>query len=173
MTDAPSLVDQVCDDVRGRDGDVEQLVDEAVRQRAPLLAGDARADLRRRSLARMTGLGELDDFVHDPTVDEVLVNDHAIWIDRRGRLTPVGQLDASTTFDLIERILAPIGRRVDRSSPIVDARLASGARVSAVLPPIAVDAHNDEGEGNDNNRAASALGWRNSSDRAGAGSGFC
>ena len=62
-----------------------------------------------------------------------------IWVDRRGIAHPAGHLHGQRVEHLIERILAPIGRRVDRTSPIVDARLADGSRVCAVLPPVAVD----------------------------------
>jgi pilus assembly protein CpaF len=138
MTNHDDLLDRVCADVRRRDGEIESLVDDAVRDRAPLLDRSERDRLRRRALSRMTGLSELDDFIDDPAIDEVLVNDRTVWIDRGGRLTAVAELGTSA-IDLIERILAPIGRRADRSSPIVDARLRSGARVCAVLPPVAVD----------------------------------
>jgi pilus assembly protein CpaF len=92
------------------------------------------------AIARLSGLGELDKFLHDPEVNEVMVNAGSeIWIDRAGRLRRVGSLTNDRVDHLIERVLSPIGRRVDRSSPIVDARLPDGARVCAVLPPIAVD----------------------------------
>ena len=93
-----------------------------------------------RAIAHLRGLGELDAYVRDEAVDEVLVNaGREIWIDRAGTLHYVGTLGAEGVELLIERVLAPLGRRVDRTSPIVDARLANGARVCAVLPPIAVD----------------------------------
>jgi pilus assembly protein CpaF len=94
----------------------------------------------RPAIAHLRGLGELDTYVSDDAVDEVLVNaGREIWIDRDGELQYVGSLGVESVDLVIERVLAPLGRRVDRSSPIVDARLADGARVCAVLPPIAVD----------------------------------
>ncbi len=93
-----------------------------------------------RVVAHLRGLGELDAYVRDEGIDEVLVNaGREIWIDRGGALHYVGSLDADSVELLIERVLAPLGRRVDRTSPIVDARLADGARICAVLPPVAVD----------------------------------
>jgi len=86
----------------------------------------------------MAGLGELDRFVRDPSVDEVLVNGDEVWIDRHGRVERAGRLAGTSVEQVIERILAPIGRRVDRTSPIVDARLADGSRVCAVVAPVAV-----------------------------------
>lgn len=96
------------------------------------------------------GLGPLERWLADPNVTDVMVNGGAeIWIERRtdpGRRTVtslgpqyVGLLDAGVLDTVIERILAPIGRRLDRSSPVVDARLPDGSRVCAVVPPIAVD----------------------------------
>ena len=76
----------------------------------------------------------------DPTIDEVLVNSGGeVWIERDGDLQPVGHLAADDLAVVVERILAPLGRRVDRSSPVVDARLPDGSRVCAVVPPVAVD----------------------------------
>ncbi len=93
-----------------------------------------------RVVAHLRGLGELDAYVRDEGIDEVLVNaGREIWIDRGGALHYVGSLEADSVGLLIERVLAPLGRRVDRTSPIVDARLADGARICAVLPPVAVD----------------------------------
>lgn len=132
-------VDAICAEVGDEPGDLDVLVAAAVRRVAPLATPDERDVLVRRATARLAGLAELDALVDDPSIDEVLVNDRAIWIDRGGRLTAEGELRTHTAVELLERILAPIGRRVDRAMPIVDARLPGGARVCAVLPPVAVD----------------------------------
>ncbi len=139
MSRDTALVDTICDSIRDQPGDLSSLIDAAVRRHAPLETTEQRSALRAASLARMTGLGELDVLVSDPTIDEVLVNGTTIWIDRNGRTEAVGRLTGTTVEQVIERILAPIGRRVDRTNPIVDARLASGARVCAVVPPVAVN----------------------------------
>jgi len=134
------LVRTVCELIADRPGDPTPLVEAEVRRLAPLYSDDARGLLAERAIAHLRGLGELDAYVRDETVDEVLVNaGREIWIDRAGALHYVGTLGADGVGLLIERVLAPLGRRVDRTSPIVDARLADGARVCAVLPPIAVD----------------------------------
>ena len=139
MTDH-DLVDIVCALVADLPGDPTALVDAEVRRLAPLCSRTTAARLAERAIAHLRGLGELDAYVRDETIDEVLVNaGREIWIDRDGSLQYVGSLGAERVDLLIERVLAPLGRRVDRTSPIVDARLADGARVCAVLPPVAVD----------------------------------
>jgi pilus assembly protein CpaF len=139
MTD-DDILRTVCDLVADQPGDPTSLVETEVRRLAPLSSGRQRTLLVDRVIAHLRGLGELDAFVRDETIDEVLVNaGREIWIDRDGALQYVGSLDAESVHLLIERVLAPLGRRVDRTSPIVDARLPDGARVCAVLPPIAVD----------------------------------
>ena len=73
----------------------------------------------------------------DDTVDEVLVNAHGdVWVERDGRIEPAGHLAAGDLAVVTERILAPLGRRLDRTTPIVDARLPDGSRVCAVIPPV-------------------------------------
>jgi pilus assembly protein CpaF len=139
MTDH-DIVRVVCDLVADRPGDPAPLVEAEVRRLAPLCSPDERVVLADRAIAHLRGLGELDAYVRDDGIDEVLVNSGSeIWVDRDGALQYVGSLGTERVDLLIERVLAPLGRRVDRTSPIVDARLADGARVCAVLPPVAVD----------------------------------
>jgi pilus assembly protein CpaF len=139
MTDH-DIVRTVCDLVADRPGDPTPLVEAEVRRLAPLCSPEERLVLSDRAIAHLRGLGELDAYVRDDGIDEVLVNSGSeIWIDRDGVLQYVGSLGTDRVDLLIERVLAPLGRRVDRTSPIVDARLADGARVCAVLPPVAVD----------------------------------
>jgi pilus assembly protein CpaF len=134
------IVRAVCELVSDCHGDPTPLINDEVRRLTPLGTPEQRLVLADRAIAHLRGLGELDTYVRDDTVDEVLVNaGREIWIDRHGELQYVGSLGTESVDLLIERVLAPLGRRVDRSSPIVDARLADGARVCAVLPPIAVD----------------------------------
>lgn len=134
------LVRAVCDLVALQPGDPTATIEDEVRRLAPLAPAKAQQRLTERAVAHLRGLGELDAYVRDDTIDEVLVNaGREIWIDSDGTLRHVGMLGAESIDLLIERVLAPLGRRVDRTSPIVDARLADGSRVCAVLPPIAVD----------------------------------
>lgn len=91
-------------------------------------------------VAERSPLGGLERWLDDPEIDEVLVNSgREVWVDRGGRLDLVGQIRTSTLLAVIEHLLAPTGRRVDRSQPVVDARLADGSRLCAALEPIAVD----------------------------------
>lgn len=91
-------------------------------------------------VAEQTPLGGLERWVHDPTVSEVLVNGGGeVWVERAGRLELVGSMRPATLLAAIEHMLVPVGRRLDRSHPAVDARLADGSRLCAAIPPIAVD----------------------------------
>ena len=87
------------------------------------------------------GLGMLEDLLDDDTVDEIMVNGwDKVYVERKGRLVPVDKRFTSNeqVLSIIRRILAPIGRRIDESSPMVDARLADGSRVNAVIPPLSL-----------------------------------
>ena len=135
-----AVLEQVCARAAACAGDVAAIVESEIRQAFPLHSRDDQRRLAQHAVARLVGLGDLDVLLRDPTVDEVLVNAGCeIWVDRGGTLTSAGHLHGHRVEHLLERILAPIGRRVDRTAPIVDARLADGSRVCAVLPPVAVD----------------------------------
>jgi len=106
---------------------------------APLLTPEQRSTVIGRAISRMNGLDTLDEILADPDVDEVMVNDgRSVWIDRSGRLERADDLASGSIDAVIERILTPLGKRLDRTNPIVDARLADGSRVCAVVEPIAV-----------------------------------
>jgi pilus assembly protein CpaF len=88
------------------------------------------------------GLGPLEPLMQDPTVSDILVNgSKEVYVERRGRLerTRVIFRDDAHLLQIIERIVSAVGRRVDESSPMVDARLPDGSRVNAVIPPLALD----------------------------------
>ena len=114
---------------------------ELVRREAPLLGAGELDTIVRHVSARTAGLGPLEALLGDPSITEVMVNASAgVWIERGGRLSRTGlALDDATVAHLIERVVAPLGLRVDRSSPLVDARLPDGSRVNAVVPPVAID----------------------------------
>jgi pilus assembly protein CpaF len=88
-----------------------------------------------------TGLGVLESLLADGDVSDVMVNGPGpVWVERRGALEELPiRLDRVTIDLLVERIVGPLGLRVDRSSPLVDARLPDGSRVNIVVPPLAVD----------------------------------
>lgn len=91
-------------------------------------------------VAEQARLGGLERWLFDPEVDEVMVNCGSdVWVDRAGQLELVGQIRTSTLLAVIEHILAPTGRRLDRTRPTVDARLPDGSRICAAIEPIAVD----------------------------------
>jgi pilus assembly protein CpaF len=93
-------------------------------------------------LHELFGLGPLEVLLHDPSVSDILVNRFdQIYVERNGRLEPtdITFKDERHLQQIIERIVSTIGRRIDESSPMVDARLADGSRVNAIIPPLALD----------------------------------
>jgi pilus assembly protein CpaF len=93
-------------------------------------------------LNELFGLGPLETLLADPTISDILVNRHdQVYIEREGRLeeTPLVFRDDRHLMQIIERIVSSVGRRIDESSPMVDARLTDGSRVNAVIPPLALD----------------------------------
>lgn len=103
--------------------------------------------LERRQLAvdmyyEMLGFGPIEPLLSDPSVSDILVNTfNQIYVERRGRLelTPITFNDNAHLLKVIEKIVSRIGRRIDESSPMVDARLPDGSRVNAIIPPLAID----------------------------------
>jgi pilus assembly protein CpaF len=134
------LVDELCRAAQHDHGDAADVVRTHLRRIAPLASEAAGERLVRAAVARLDGLGALDALLTDERIDEVLVNAHGdIWVDREGGLHRAGDIAAADLAVVVERILAPLGRRLDRTSPIVDARLPDGSRVCAVVPPVAAD----------------------------------
>ncbi len=117
-------------------------LDEILSNEATQLSGDDRRNLVRSIGADVLGLGPIEPFLSDPTVTEVMVNsDDAIFVERAGRLqlTEARFMTTQHVRQVIEKIVAAVGRRIDESSPVVDARLPDGSRVNAVIPPLSVD----------------------------------
>jgi pilus assembly protein CpaF len=112
-----------------------------VRTEAPLLAVEEVAGVVSRVRARIGGLGPLEPLLADPMVSDILVNGPGpVWTERAGRLERTTiSLDRPAIDLLVERVVAPLGLRADRTSPVVDARLPDGSRVHVVLPPLAID----------------------------------
>ena len=93
-------------------------------------------------LNELFGLGPLESLLADPTISDILVNRHdLVYIEREGRLheTDIVFRDDRHLHQIIERIVSAVGRRIDESSPMVDARLQDGSRVNAIIPPLALD----------------------------------
>jgi hypothetical protein len=123
----------------GAGGAIEDDVRALVEREATALPAGEREALAARVLRLATGLGPLEPLLADPAVDEVMVNGpREVWVERRGRLEPAGAEfgDAAELMHAVERILAPLGRRVDEAAPLCDARLPDGSRVNVVIPPL-------------------------------------
>src|SRR5436305_7169365 len=93
-------------------------------------------------LDEVFGLGPLEPLLQDPTISDILVTTHKlVYIERNGKLyrTPVEFKDDQHLLRIIEKVVSRVGRRVDESSPLVDARLPDGSRVNAAIAPVAVD----------------------------------
>jgi len=107
-----------------------------------LLSGAQTDILVEELLDELLGLGPLEPLLADETITDILINTHErVYVERRGRLelTDVRFLDQRHLVRIVNKIVSAVGRRVDESSPMVDARLADGSRVNAIIPPLAVD----------------------------------
>ncbi len=106
-----------------------------------ILKQEQQEALVRAVVDRIVGLGPLEPLLDDPSITEIMVNDPwNIFIERNGRIERVNVAfrDEADLRHVIDRIVAPIGRRIDESSPLVDARLPDGSRVNAIIPPLAI-----------------------------------
>jgi pilus assembly protein CpaF len=113
-----------------------------VEERAAVLEPETRERLAELILREAVGLGPLEEVLADPEVEEVMVNGpDCVYVERAGHIeeSEIRFESEQALLDAIERILSPLGRRVDELSPMVDARLADGSRVNVVIPPLAVD----------------------------------
>ena len=105
------------------------------------LSGAQRAQLIQDLLDEILGLGPLAKLLRDASATDILVNGpNQVYVERKGRLeeTPVHFRDDAHLLQIIQRIVTKVGRRIDQSSPIVDARLADGSRVNAIIPPLSL-----------------------------------
>lgn len=125
----------------GDSAELRSHVSGLVEREAPALSGSLRKSLVERVITASVGFGPLEPLLADPSVDEIMINGHrSIWVERAGELSrPDVKFESERQLDeLVERIIAPLGRRVDESSPICDARLPDGSRINIVIPPIAL-----------------------------------
>jgi pilus assembly protein CpaF len=126
----------------GEEADLPGRIRALVDREAGVLSEARRAELAALIAERAFGLGPLEPLLGDPSVDEIMVSGtQPVWVERGGRLEATGVRFAreQDLRDAIERILAPLGRRVDEAEPLADARLPDGSRVNIVLPPLALD----------------------------------
>jgi pilus assembly protein CpaF len=134
--------------------DMNQLAEDELRSRASNLLVDIIAELEhdidagidrdllmKEVLNEALGLGPLEDFLDDDAITEIMVvNKDKIFVERHGKITFTGKTFTTheAVLAVIERIITPLGRRIDESSPLVDARLKDGSRVNAIIPPLAI-----------------------------------
>ena len=139
---ATSLRERLVAEAGAGDPDVSARIRAMVEREAGLLDAEQRDALVARVAERSFGLGPLEPLLRDPDVDEVMVNGpRAVFVERAGRVEPAAVTFASEAElrHVIERILAPLGRRVDEASPLADARLPDGSRVNVIIPPLSLD----------------------------------
>jgi pilus assembly protein CpaF len=121
---------------------IRNAVADFLRTDATPLTQSEREDVIEQIVYEVTGLGPIEPFFRDPTISDILVNGpRDIYIERHGKLSrvPVSFRNDAHLMAIIDRIVSRVGRRVDESSPMVDARLPDGSRVNAIIPPLALD----------------------------------
>jgi pilus assembly protein CpaF len=121
---------------------VSQLLQQSYAQLRVQLPNTIREQLFKEILDQMLGYGPIQPLLEDPEIDEVMVNGSGhVYIERKGKLVKTGIIFESDdqVMRLIDRIILPLGRRIDSDTPTVDARLPDGSRVNAVIPPVAID----------------------------------
>lgn len=122
--------------------EIALLVERLLAEGAVVINDAERASLIRDIQHEMLGLGPLEPLLADPTISDILVNGHAqVYVERRGKLecTDVRFADGAHLMKIIDKIVSRVGRRIDESSPMVDARLPDGSRVNAIIPPVSLD----------------------------------
>ncbi|MGA7240065.1 MAG: CpaF family protein [Bryobacteraceae bacterium] len=123
-------------------GEVREELLGLVREEPNLLTGAEKQGIAEEVLDEVFGLGPLQALLQDPAISDILVNGHKqVYVERKGLLEPttVRFRDDGHLLRIIDRIVSHVGRRVDESNPMVDARLKDGSRVNAIIPPLAVD----------------------------------
>src|SRR4051794_31382542 len=133
-----SVVDVGPEEIRGK---IEGFVDGIIRRQGFAVTRDERLRLIDQMIDEIVGLGPLEGLLADPTITEIMVNGPThIYIERRGKIerVDIAFLNDEHVRRIIERIITPLGRRIDESSPRVDARLPDGSRVNAVIAPLSL-----------------------------------
>jgi len=121
---------------------VEKVLDLHADTQGMTLARTDRQRLTQELIDEILGFGPITPLLQDPTVSEIMVNGpHQIYVERNGKLvkTDINFYDDKHVLHIIEKIVAPLGRRIDESQPMVDARLPDGSRVNAIIPPLALN----------------------------------
>ena len=121
--------------------DVETLINDYISENHPEIGRMDKAYIVKSVQNEITGLGPLEDLISDSTVSEIMVNGpNQVYVERKGKLvlSDVKFQDEEHVRRIIDRIVTPLGRRIDDSNPMVDARLKDGSRVNAIIPPLAL-----------------------------------
>jgi pilus assembly protein CpaF len=146
------VIDELDNEVLREEGDaetgsekigekIEGLVNTVLDKEASYVPRADRAKIVSEIIDEVIGLGPITQLLNDPTVSEVMVNGpNMVYVERKGKLilSEVSFRDNEHVMHIIEKIVAPLGRRIDESSPMVDARLPDGSRVNAIIPPLAL-----------------------------------
>ncbi len=139
MTDIDRLIEKIVDtSVELERAHLAQAGEKVVEEIAPLAGPGAVT----RAVDAIVGLGPIEHLTHDPKITDILVNRYDdIWIEREGELerTDLSFRNGDDLIAMVRRVLSPLGLRIDRASPAVDARLPDGSRLHALIPPAAVD----------------------------------
>jgi len=120
---------------------IEYLTDQVSRESGLSLSSRLRHGIRQEVIYEVLGYGPIQTLLDDPEITEIMVNGpHHVFIEKHGRIEPTDHnfVDDSHVMRIIEKIIAPLGRRLDESMPMVDARLPDGSRVNAIIPPLSV-----------------------------------
>ncbi|MEW6189905.1 MAG: CpaF family protein, partial [Actinomycetota bacterium] len=137
----PELYDQNVD-LRELQTRVQQKLQELISQEKTTLTSEEKMQLVESITHDVLGYGPLEEFLDDPEVTEIMVNGpDTIYIEKFGKIYPTDQkfIDEAHLRRIIDKIVAQVGRRIDESAPMVDARLPDGSRVNAIIPPLAID----------------------------------
>lgn len=121
--------------------DVETLINDYISENHPEIGRMDKAYIVKSVQNEITGLGPLEELISDSTVSEIMVNGpNQVYVERKGKLvlSDVKFQDEEHVRRIIDRIVTPLGRRIDDSNPMVDARLKDGSRVNAIIPPLAL-----------------------------------
>ncbi|MDP4182891.1 MAG: CpaF family protein [Bacillota bacterium] len=122
--------------------EITAIVEEILDQETEFFSKNERIKILSEVIDETIGFGPINPLIHDPTVSEIMVNGpDQVYVEKKGKLvlSDVSFKDEQHVMHVIEKIVAPLGRRVDESSPMVDARLPNGSRVNAIIPPLALN----------------------------------
>ncbi len=121
---------------------INEVTSQVLAERSDAITMEERAELQQEIIDEVLGLGPLEDLMRDPAISEIMVNGpNTIYVERSGRISLSDKrfADERHLRTIIERIIAPLGRRIDESSPMVDARLPDGSRVNAIIEPLSLN----------------------------------